>query len=231
MKSAGRSVLPVIAALLLALPAEAYYFQGYYVPMVLVSPMRDDVIYTPVGLGIVSSKAGFRIHPVTGKGDFHSGVDLAARLNDKVYNLLPGLVTRVGWRGNLGVAVEIYCPYPNVRIICGHLNAYSVQPGMWVQRGRVIGYAGSTGRSTGVHVHYTVIRHDTNQYIEPMAFLLQVPKYMTALRTSQAQQAIAHKVEEFKKAPPKPEPKDSDKDDLPSKTPESAPPDAGEIPL
>jgi len=153
--------------------------------------MRDDVAYTPVGLGIVTSKAGFRIHPITGRGDFHSGVDLAANLNDRVYNLLDGVVLRVGWRGALGVAVEIYHPYPNVRTIYGHLNAFSVAPGQLVTRGQVIGFAGSTGRSTGVHVHFTVIRDDTKQYIEPQSFLAQVPKYIAAWNKANVQAQLA----------------------------------------
>lgn len=195
--------------------ASAYYFQGYYCPTVLISPMRDDQIYTPVGLGIVTSKAGFRIHPVTGHGDFHSGVDLAAKLNDKVYNLLDGIVTRVGWRGALGVAVEIYHPYPNIRTICGHLNAYSVMPGEWVSRGRVIGYAGSTGRSTGVHVHYTVIKQDTSQYIEPMAYLNQVPKYIAALKTARARAALAMNIQKMKEKHIDSKVTDSDTEELP----------------
>src|SRR5271170_914155 len=105
-----KPLLPILLIALLCIPASAYYFQGYYVPQVLVSPMRDDVVYTPAGAGVVTSKAGFRIHPVTGKGDFHNGVDIGAKLNDKVYALLPGMVTRVGLRGNMGVAVEIYHP-------------------------------------------------------------------------------------------------------------------------
>ncbi len=236
MIQAGRLLIfTLVAIVALAAPAAAYYFEGYYVPTVLVSPMRDDVLYTPAGMGVVTSKAGFRIHPVTGRGDFHNGVDLGAHLNDKVYNLIPGMVTRVGWRGNLGVAVEVFCPYPNVRVICGHMNAYSVQPGMWVERGRVIGYAGSTGRSTGVHVHYTVINQATNQYIDPMAFLMQVPKYMMALRSARIKQAVAKNMETFKKAPPKAFPdEDSDKpikvESLPEHSSETTPPDA-RIPL
>ena len=195
---AGRLFLTLVAAGYFAgSAAQAYYFQGYYAPQVLVSPMRDDMMYTPVGMGVVTSKAGFRIHPVTGKGDFHSGVDLGARLNDRVYELLDGRVTRVGWRGALGVAVEVYHPYPNVRSICGHLNAYSVMPGDWVTRGRVIGYAGSTGRSTGVHVHYTVIKEDTNEYIEPMKYLSTVPKYVQALKTARMRAFMAAKREQM----------------------------------
>src|SRR5262249_24539710 len=167
---------------LLAVPAQAYYFQGYFVPVVLVSPMKDDSVYTPAGMGVITSRAGFRVHPVTGRGDFHTGVDLAARLNDAVYNLMDGYVTRVGYRGNLGVAVEVYHPYPNVTTISGHLNAYTVKVGDWVERGRVIGYAGCTGRSTGVHLHYTVKMHDTGQYVDPVAYLLRVPQYVKRLK-------------------------------------------------
>jgi murein DD-endopeptidase MepM/ murein hydrolase activator NlpD len=180
--------------------AAAYYFEGYYVPVCLISPMKDDQIYTPAGMGVVTSRAGFRIHPITGKGDFHNGVDLGANLNDKVYELLDGIVVRVGYRGNLGVAVEVYHPYPNIRTIVGHLNAYTVRPGMWVRRGQVIGFAGSTGRSTGVHVHYTVIKQDTNQYVEPMQYLLTVPKYIAALKTARAKAVVAHNTASFQKS-------------------------------
>ncbi len=173
-------------------------FHGYFCPVVEISPMRDDTIYTPAGMGVVTSKAGFRIHPITGRGDFHSGVDLAANLNDRVYNLLDGIVTRVGWRGALGVAVEIYHPYPNIRTICGHLNAYSVVPGQWVKRGQVLGFAGTTGRSTGVHVHYTIIKEDTKQYVEPMSFLAEVPKYVSALKTARARALQSDNIKKHK---------------------------------
>jgi len=222
-------IAPVLigALLLCTLPAPAYYFEGYYVPVCLISPMRDEQVYTPAGMGTVTSRAGFRVHPVTGRGDFHTGVDLGAKLNDKVYELLDGIVTRVGVRGNLGVAVEVYHPYPNIRTITGHLNGYTVKPGMWVRRGQVIGFAGSTGRSTGVHVHYTVIKHDTNQYIEPMKYLLQVPQYVLALKTARAQASLAANAASFKKKQ-KEKPKENGKEDLPETSEEAAPPDARE---
>jgi len=172
-----------------------------FYPRFLVSPMRDDIPYSPVGMGLVTSKAGFRIHPVTGRGDFHSGVDLGARLNQEVYNLLDGQVIRVGWRGALGYHVEVLhpYPYPGIRTICGHLNAFCVRPGEWVCRGRVLGYAGTTGRSTGVHVHYTVVKADTKELIDPMEYLMLVPKYVKALKTAQYQAAIAFYKQNAKK--------------------------------
>lgn len=194
-------------------PGQSYDFAGYYAPTPLVSPLQDNLIYTPVGTGLVTSKAGFRVHPVTGKHSFHSGVDLKAKLNDRVYNLLPGIVTRVGKRGNLGVSVEVYHPYPNVKTINGHLNAYAVLPGMWVERGRVIGYAGSTGRSTGVHLHYTVIKGDSKEYIEPMDFLKLIPHYVMALRSAQVQAAMQANLRKMPK--PSEKPQDSESEDLP----------------
>lgn len=221
----------MIALIVLALPgispaASAYYFEGYYIPCYMISPMSDDQMYTPVGLGVVTSKAGFRKHPVTGRGDFHNGVDLSAQLNDRVYNLLDGIVTKVGYRGNLGVAVEVYHPYPNIRTICGHLNAYSVQPGMWVRRGQVIGFAGSTGRSTGVHLHYTIIKNDSNEYIDPMTYLTQVPLYVKALKTARIQAAFQQNAKTFKKtqAQKSNKPQDSEENDLPEKSTETEPP-------
>jgi hypothetical protein len=223
-------VAMLVSSLLAPAPTDAYYFEGYYVPVCLVSPMRDEQIYTPAGMGVVTSKAGFRTHPVTGKGDFHNGVDLAANLNDKVYELLDGYVMRVGYKGNIGVMVEVYHPYPNIRTLVGHLNGYTVKPGMWVRRGQVIGFAGSTGRSTGVHVHYTVIKNDTNQYIEPLKYLTQVPQYVLALKTARVQAAIAANTAAFKKkqAAHSAKGKADDDDDLPDegKKEETAPPEA-----
>jgi murein DD-endopeptidase MepM/ murein hydrolase activator NlpD len=194
-----RRLATVACCLIFGSAAQAYNFKGYYTPLVLISPMRDDVVYTPVGLGIVTSRGGFRIHPVTGHGDFHNGVDLGAKLNDKVYCLLDGIVTRQGPRGNLGNAVEIYHPYPGVYTIVGHLNAWSVLVGMPVRRGRVIGYAGSTGRSTGVHVHYTVIKADTGEYIEPYQFIKEVPQYVMALHSAMAQATYANNLKHVPK--------------------------------
>jgi murein DD-endopeptidase MepM/ murein hydrolase activator NlpD len=89
-------------------------------------------------------------------------------------------------------------------------------PGQFVQRGRVVGYAGSTGRSTGVHVHFTVIKADTNEYIEPQQYLTLVPKYVKALKTARAQLAMAHSYDLIRKNISQ-TPTDTDTEDLPQK--------------
>jgi murein DD-endopeptidase MepM/ murein hydrolase activator NlpD len=141
----------------------------------VVIPMASQEVYEPVSDTHVTSTMGFRVHPVTGERCFHNGVDFAADLNDPVYNLLDGVVVQSGERGLMGLAVEVFHPSANVRTIVGHLNGYSVKPGQWIKRGRVIGYAGSTGRSTGVHVHYSV-RGPKGEWQDPLKFIDQVPQ-------------------------------------------------------
>lgn len=175
---------PAAKPLVVATPTPTETFKGYYAPKVLVSPMRDDVQYTPTGRGDIEAKAG-NYTDATGKKSFRNGLDLKAKLNDRVYNLLDGVVTRVGWRDDeLGVTVELYHPYPNVRTLVCHLNAYSVLPGQKVERGRVIGYAGSTGNTKSVQTRYIVI-NDQDEYIEPMQFIRKVPDYVKALHKAQ----------------------------------------------
>lgn len=167
-----------------ATPTPAEKFKGFYAPKVLVSPMKDDIQYTPAGRGEIKARAGNYTDP-NGKKSFRNGLELGAELNDRVYNLLDGVVTRAGWRDDeLGVTVEVYHPYPNVRTLVCHLNAYSVLPGQEVERGRVIGYAGSTGNTKSVQTRYIVIS-DKGEYIEPMQFIKKVPDYVRALRKAQ----------------------------------------------
>ena len=64
-------------------PGLVYDFKGYFAPTVLVSPLREDIVYSPVGVGRITSGAGFRRHPVTGKHSFHSDGDDA----DAIYAL------------------------------------------------------------------------------------------------------------------------------------------------
>lgn len=117
---------PATTPVVVATPTPAEKFKGYYAPKVLVSPMKDDIQYTPAGRGEIKAKAGNYTDP-TGKKSFRNGLELGAKLNDRVYNLLDGVVTRVGWRDDeLGVTVEVYHPYPNLRTLVCHLNAYSV---------------------------------------------------------------------------------------------------------
>ena len=126
---------------------------------------------TPLSSTYVTSGFGMRTHPITGKHSFHNGVDLGARLNQSVTALYDGIVRQAGWRGLLGNAVEIFHPKLNLLTIYGHLNTVSVSKGQKVKAGKTIGGAGTTGRSTGVHLHVTMKNAKTGAAVNPLTVM------------------------------------------------------------
>lgn len=123
-------------------------------------PSLALTVAAPLSSTKITSSFGYRVHPVTNKYSFHNGVDFRAKLNQEVKSVMPGIVVKAGWRGNLGKAVEIYHPEKKLRTIYGHLNKIEVKKGERLQAGAVIGGAGTTGRSTGVHLHLIAKRED-----------------------------------------------------------------------
>jgi murein DD-endopeptidase MepM/ murein hydrolase activator NlpD len=119
----------------------------------------------------VMQKFGPRIHPVLKCQSFHNGVDYGAELNDKVLAIADGVVVFAGDHGDLGNAVKIRHPALKVTSIYGHLNEVALRKGKKVRAGDVIGYAGTTGRSTGVHLHLTIKDSHHRRYLEPETFL------------------------------------------------------------
>ena len=122
----------------------------------LVNPIQKYI-----GLGFrVTSKYGYRIDPVTGKpGTFHHGTDLGGK---PWYTAIPfwfdGVVTRVGYNSSYGNSVYIRSAGGLIHLMA-HLADYSVKVGDKILSGGVIGRVGSTGVSTGPHIHYE-IRYD-----------------------------------------------------------------------
>lgn len=114
-------------------------------------PLRRPVL----GKNWLSSRFGMRRDPLTGRRAFHSGYDYAARRGTPVVAGATGLVTYAGRLGNYGNAIRIRHG-EGVSTLYGHLRAMHVKPGRYVRRGEVIGEVGSTGRSTGPHLHYEV---------------------------------------------------------------------------
>lgn len=140
------------------------------------APPLSQVKRAPVLNLRITSPYGYRVHPVTHQRAFHNGTDYAAVLNQRVFSVLDGVVTKCGPRGGLGIAVEIYHPSRRTSTIYGHLNEELVYQGQKVRSGQLIGLAGTTGMSTGVHVHFTVKQNC--QYVEPLHFLSTLPQYM-----------------------------------------------------
>lgn len=113
----------------------------------------------------VSSPYGYRRDPFTGKKKFHSGIDYACDLATEVYATADGVVSFVGMRGGYGKCVEIRHRY-GFSTIYAHLSEYYVRKGAAVRAGKIIGFVGTTGRSTGYHLHYEVRKR--NQVVKPL---------------------------------------------------------------
>lgn len=124
----------------------------------------------PVTTGVVTSEFGFRIDPLTGAaGAFHTAIDIAVPYNTEVYATAPGTVIRASYSASgYGNAVEI--DHGNgFKTLYAHNTSLTVSEGDVVERGDIIALSGSTGRSTGPHVHYEVLLN--NEYQNPREYL------------------------------------------------------------
>lgn len=119
--------------------------------------------------GYLSATFGNRMDPFTGQWDFHSGIDISTPVGTKVQAPADGVVVATGQRGAYGNALTIDHGYGIVTQY-GHLDRFGVRPGQRVRRGDVIAYVGTTGRSTGPHLHYEVWVRDQAQ--NPIHFIL-----------------------------------------------------------
>ena len=105
----------------------------------------------------VSSRFGWRQHPIGGDIQVHNGIDLPQPAGTPVFATADGVVKWISWQPNgLGIAVCLAHP-TGYQSIYGHLSGYAVREGDKVKRGTLIGRVGSTGRSTGPHLHYTIL--------------------------------------------------------------------------
>ncbi|WP_226018202.1 M23 family metallopeptidase [Novosphingobium sp. FKTRR1] len=102
-----------------------------------------------------SSNFGMRIHPVLGGYRAHKGVDLPATTGTPIHATADGTVARADWFGGYGLYVQLEHG-ANLQTRYGHMSRIAVAEGQRVHKGDVIGYVGSTGRSTGAHLHYEV---------------------------------------------------------------------------
>lgn len=113
----------------------------------------SELIYPLSAPAPTTSSFGWRTHPITGSRRFHSGVDIGAPTGAPVVAAGSGTIVSSGWLGGYGKAIVIQ--HNGVQqTLYGHLSEIFVQPGQIVEQGTVIGRVGSTGNSTGPHLHY-----------------------------------------------------------------------------
>ncbi len=107
----------------------------------------------------ITSNYGWRICPFHGR-EFHNGVDLvlaSGTYGSPVYAIADGIVTRASWYGSYGNCIQIGLG-GGYSVLYGHLSGYNCSEGQYVKKGDVVGYIGSTGNSTGPHLHFTVFK-------------------------------------------------------------------------
>jgi hypothetical protein len=129
------------------------------------APLEPEV-FMPLAGYKISSAFGWRKHPLTGKQHFHNGVDLPAR-SQVVHAIMSGRVQSTGYHKSLGKFIRI--DHGFICSIYGHLSRIAVKNGQVLPAGFPIAITGSTGRSTGEHLHLSIRSKDT--YIDPWKFL------------------------------------------------------------
>jgi murein DD-endopeptidase MepM/ murein hydrolase activator NlpD len=144
----------------------------------MLKGMRHVPLITPVSGSEFERTSGFgaRIDPFTGRYSFHPGIDFSGPWGSPVHSTAPGTVIWAGPRGTYGKMVEIDHGF-GIRTRYGHLSSILVEVGAKVAKGAQVGKLGSTGRSTGPHVHYEVwyddvVRNPRN-FIEAGHYVLQ----------------------------------------------------------
>lgn len=123
----------------------------------------------PSGIGVVlTSPYGYRTHPITGKYTFHNGVDLACSSGTPIYASKSGYITTATYNYAYGNYVTIN-HMDGYSTLYGHMTYFVVSYGDYVEQGQIIGYVGSTGYSTGPHLHFTI--YDDGSTVNPMNYI------------------------------------------------------------
>ncbi len=116
-----------------------------------IGEMRSGLV-APVA-GRITSSFGMRFHPILGYSRLHAGVDFGAAYGSPIYAVSDGTVSFAGWHGGHGNYVRLEHG-GGLSTGYGHMSRIATSPGQTVRQGQVIGYVGSTGLSTGPHLHY-----------------------------------------------------------------------------
>ena len=120
--------------------------------------------------GRISSPYGRRYSPFGGRSrEFHHGLDIATRSGMPIFCMWPGIVTRARWAGDYGLMVEVYHG-KSIITRYAHMSRILVPHGKYVTRGQILGLVGSTGRSTGPHVHFEI--RFRNKSVDPLKYIL-----------------------------------------------------------
>jgi len=122
--------------------------------------VKKALMKTPINGARLSSPYGMRKHPIDGYNKMHKGTDFAAPMNTPIMASGDGMVTRARWCGGGGNCIKIR-HNKTYQTIYAHMESFGrgIREGLRVKQGQIIGYVGSTGNSTGPHLHYEVVEN------------------------------------------------------------------------
>jgi murein DD-endopeptidase MepM/ murein hydrolase activator NlpD len=132
---------------------------------------KKFLVRKPVAVGVETSPFGWRVHPIAHIKEFHSGVDWAAPVGTPIFAAGNGTIEEIGPKGGYGKYVRIRHA-EGYETAYGHMTAFArgLEVGSRVRQGQVIGFVGSTGLSTGSHVHFEI--HINDRFVNPMTVKL-----------------------------------------------------------
>jgi len=140
--------------------------------------VKKSILKTPIDGARLSSNFGMRKHPILGYSKMHKGVDFAAPKGTPIYAGGNGVIEYAGYNGGYGKYIRIR--HNNAyKTVYGHLSGFKkgISKGKRVNQGDIIGYVGSTGNSTGSHLHYEILFQ--NKQINPMKMKLPSGKILS----------------------------------------------------
>jgi len=147
---------------------------------------------------VITSAFGWRIHPIFGESRFHSGTDLGADQGTPVLAAFAGKVELADFMGGYGLAVVLKHNKDTEETLYGHLSELFVKPGEMVKQGEVIGRVGSTGNSTGPHLHFEFRQQSSDGSWVTMdpgqALEFALAKFVTNLQLAQANKPLVSQV-------------------------------------
>jgi murein DD-endopeptidase MepM/ murein hydrolase activator NlpD len=130
--------------------------------------------------GVVTSSFGARLDPFNGEGSFHTGLDIATARGDAVRAAADGTILKAGTGSGYGREVVIDHGH-GIETLYAHLSGFAVTVGQDVRRGDILGYVGTSGHSTGPHLHYEVRIHDTP--VNPYKYLHSTTRQLASTPT------------------------------------------------
>ena len=144
---------------------------------------KRTIMKTPINGARLSSRYGNRKHPILGYTKMHRGVDFAAPSGTPIFAAGDGIIEKVGWNGSYGKYIRIRHT-GTYKTAYAHLSGFhkNIRVGKRVLQGKTIGYVGTTGRSTGPHLHFEVIKN--NVKVNPMKIKLPAGKNISKSKIS-----------------------------------------------